>query len=348
MATRLDRLVLLLDTGSTPAIRSTAAQQLGEIQKQHPSELHNLLSRVIVHLSSKEWDTRLAAGQAIEAIAKNVPHWNPIESENDDNNNKSQPLNDNKYSFDNFDISNVIQNAFQHKNLKERLGLGGEFMDVDIFDDIDISGEINNPSSSSSKTKQSTSQKIELNIHLQQQQQQAQPITLPDEMSGLTKCAKPGARILHLYGRLLMEYYERVSGARMHAAYVRPGGVSQDMPLGLMEDIYQWATQFGARVDEVEEVLSANRIWKNRTMDVGLVTAQQALDYSFSGVMLRGSGINWDIRKVQPYDAYDKVEFDVPVGTKGDCYDRFLCRVEEMRQSLRIIHQCLNKMPTGA
>ncbi|CAJ0766577.1 5034_t:CDS:2, partial [Entrophospora sp. SA101] len=179
------RLVLLLDTGSTPAIRSTAAQQLGEIQKQHPSELHNLLSRVIVHLSSKEWDTRLAAGQAIEAIAKNVPHWNPIESENDDNNNKSQPLNDNKYSFDNFDISNVIQNAFQHKNLKERLGLGGEFMDVDIFDDIDISGEINNPSSSSSKTKQSTSQKIELNIHLQQQQQQAQPITLPDEMSGL-------------------------------------------------------------------------------------------------------------------------------------------------------------------
>ncbi|CAJ0752198.1 15832_t:CDS:10 [Entrophospora sp. SA101] len=205
-----DRLVLLLDTGSTPAIRSTAAQQLGEIQKQHPSELHNLLSRVIVHLSSKEWDTRLAAGQAIEAIAKNVPHWNPIESENDDNNNKSQPLNDNKYSFDNFDISNVIQNgktllgsagkeydldlsdldpaqrlAFQHKNLKERLGLGGEFMDVDIFDDIDISGEINNPSSSSSKTKQSTSQKIELNIHLQQQQQQAQPITLPDEMSGL-------------------------------------------------------------------------------------------------------------------------------------------------------------------
>ncbi|CAH1758497.1 10584_t:CDS:2 [Entrophospora sp. SA101] len=146
----------------------------------------------------------------------------------------------------------------------------------------------------------------------------------------------------------LMEYYERVSGARMHAAYVRPGGVSQDMPLGLMEDIYQWATQFGARVDEVEEVLSANRIWKNRTMDVGLVTAQQALDYSFSGVMLRGSGINWDIRKVQPYDAYDKVEFDVPVGTKGDCYDRFLCRVEEMRQSLRIIHQCLNKMPTGA
>ncbi|CAI2168901.1 15973_t:CDS:2 [Funneliformis geosporum] len=145
----------------------------------------------------------------------------------------------------------------------------------------------------------------------------------------------------------LMEFYERVSGARLHAAYVRPGGVAQDMPLGMMEDIYQWATQYGTRVDEVEELLTENRIWKERTVGIGVVTAQQALDYSFSGVMLRGSGIKWDLRKVQPYDAYDKVEFDVPIGSHGDCYDRYLCRVEEMRQSIRIIHQCLNQMPQG-
>ncbi|CAG8652604.1 14306_t:CDS:2 [Ambispora leptoticha] len=146
----------------------------------------------------------------------------------------------------------------------------------------------------------------------------------------------------------LMEFYERVSGARMHAAYVRPGGVAQDMPIGLLEDIYQWATQYASRIDEFEELLTGNRIWKARTIGIGTVTAQEALDYSFSGVMLRGSGIKWDIRKEKPYDAYDRVEFDVPVGTTGDCYDRFLCRTEEMRQSLRIIHQCLNLMPSGA
>ena len=145
----------------------------------------------------------------------------------------------------------------------------------------------------------------------------------------------------------LMEFYERVSGARLHAAYVRPGGVSQDLPMGLMEDIYQWATQFGDRVDETEELLTDNRIWKGRTVGVGVVTAEQALNFSMTGVMLRGSGIPWDIRKVAPYDAYDQVEFDVPVGQNGDCYDRYLCRIEEFRQSLRIIHQCLNKMPSG-
>ena len=133
----------------------------------------------------------------------------------------------------------------------------------------------------------------------------------------------------------------------MHAAYVRPGGVSQDLPLGLLDDIYQWATQFGDRIDETEELLTDNRIWKSRTVDVGVVSAADAINYSFSGVMLRGSGVPWDIRKSQPYDAYDKVEFDVPVGINGDCYDRYLCRMEEIRQSLRIIHQCLNKMPAG-
>ncbi|XP_045210044.2 NADH-ubiquinone oxidoreductase 49 kDa subunit-like isoform X1 [Mercenaria mercenaria] len=145
----------------------------------------------------------------------------------------------------------------------------------------------------------------------------------------------------------ILEFYERASGARMHAAYVRPGGVALDIPLGLMDDIYQFIEQFGQRIDEVDDVLSANRIWKHRTIDVGVISAEDALLYGFSGVMLRGSGIKWDLRKQQPYDAYDKVEFDIPIGTRGDCYDRYLCRMEEMRQSLRIIHQCLNKMPAG-
>ncbi|NXB81498.1 NDUS2 protein, partial [Donacobius atricapilla] len=145
----------------------------------------------------------------------------------------------------------------------------------------------------------------------------------------------------------MFEFYERVSGARMHAAYVRPGGVHQDLPLGLMDDIYEFVKNFSIRIDEVEEMLTNNRIWKNRTVDIGVITAEEALNYGFSGVMLRGSGIRWDLRKTQPYDVYDQVEFDVPIGSRGDCYDRYLCRVEEMRQSLRIILQCLNKMPPG-
>jgi len=145
----------------------------------------------------------------------------------------------------------------------------------------------------------------------------------------------------------MMEFYERVSGARMHAAYVRPGGVSQDLPLGLLDDIYEFSAKFSERLDEVEDVLTSNRIWKQRTIDIGIVTAEEALNYGMSGVMLRGSGIKWDLRKTQPYDAYDKVDFDVPIGVKGDCYDRYLIRLEEMRQSLRIIDQCLNQMPPG-
>ncbi|KAL0952189.1 hypothetical protein HGRIS_008800 [Hohenbuehelia grisea] len=146
----------------------------------------------------------------------------------------------------------------------------------------------------------------------------------------------------------LMEFYERVSGARLHAAYVRPGGVAFDLPHGMLDDIFKWSTQFGSRVDEIEEVVTGNRIWKERTVGVGVVTAKQALDYSFTGVMLRGSGVPWDLRKVAPYDKYDEVEFDVPVGTNGDCYDRYMCRVQEMRESLRIINQCLNKITPGA
>ncbi|CAI9722537.1 NADH-ubiquinone oxidoreductase 49 kDa subunit-like [Octopus vulgaris] len=145
----------------------------------------------------------------------------------------------------------------------------------------------------------------------------------------------------------MMEFYERVSGARMHAAYVRPGGVSQDLPLGLMDDIFDFISKFGERLDEIDALLTENRIWKSRTVDIGIISAEDALNYGCSGVMLRGSGIKWDLRKVQPYDAYDQVEFDIPIGRKGDCYDRYLIRMEEMRQSLNIIHQCLNKMPPG-
>nr|UXG55779.1 NADH dehydrogenase subunit 7 [Phytophthora cinnamomi]WRY73314.1 NADH dehydrogenase subunit 7 [Phytophthora cinnamomi]WRY73354.1 NADH dehydrogenase subunit 7 [Phytophthora cinnamomi]WRY73434.1 NADH dehydrogenase subunit 7 [Phytophthora cinnamomi]WRY73474.1 NADH dehydrogenase subunit 7 [Phytophthora cinnamomi] len=145
----------------------------------------------------------------------------------------------------------------------------------------------------------------------------------------------------------LMEFYERVSGARMHAAYFRPGGVNQDLPKGLLNDIYIFCDQFNTRLDEIEEMLTNNRIWKQRLVDIGIVSAKDALNLGFSGVMLRGSGISWDLRKTQPYEVYNQLEFDIPVGTNGDCYDRYLIRIEEMRQSIRIILQVLNKIPTG-
>lgn len=142
----------------------------------------------------------------------------------------------------------------------------------------------------------------------------------------------------------LMEFYERVSGARMHAAYFRPGGVAFDLPLGLCEDIYKFAIQFSSRIDELEELLTENRIWKQRLVDVGVITLEQALDWGLTGPLLRSTGYAWDLRKVQPYDTYSEIEFDVIVGKKGDCYDRYCIRVEEMRQSLKIILQCLNKI----
>jgi NADH dehydrogenase (ubiquinone) Fe-S protein 2 len=145
----------------------------------------------------------------------------------------------------------------------------------------------------------------------------------------------------------LMEFYERVSGARMHAAYIRPGGVSQDVPLGLLDDIHAFINQFGSRVDEIEELLTENRIWKQRLVDIGKVSSRDALGWGFSGVMLRGSGVKWDLRKTQPYEIYSKLDFDVPTGRNGDCYDRYLIRIEEMRQSIRIIDQCLATMPFG-
>ena len=145
----------------------------------------------------------------------------------------------------------------------------------------------------------------------------------------------------------LMEFYERVSGARMHAAFIRPGGISQDIPLGLLDDIFLFVEQFGIRLDEIEEMLTSNRIWKQRLINIGIVTFKDALNYGFSGVMLRGSGIKWDLRKQQSYEIYSKIDFDICVGKYGDCYDRYLVRINEMRQSLLIIKQCLDNLPLG-
>jgi NADH dehydrogenase (ubiquinone) Fe-S protein 2 len=145
----------------------------------------------------------------------------------------------------------------------------------------------------------------------------------------------------------LMEFYERVSGARMHAAYIRPGGVSSDLPIGLLDDIFIFCEQFLYRLDEIEEMLTGNRIWKERLVDIGIVSALKALEWGFSGVMLRGSGIPWDLRKNQPYEIYSDIDFSVIVGNSGDCYDRYKIRLEEMRQSLLIIQYCLKNIPKG-
>jgi len=145
----------------------------------------------------------------------------------------------------------------------------------------------------------------------------------------------------------LMEFYERVSGARMHAAYIRPGGVSQDVSIGLLDDIYIFAEQFSNRIDEMEEMLTTNRIWKQRLINVGVVSSEEALNWGFSGILLRGSGLKWDLRKHQPYEVYDKMSFKIFTGSQGDCYDRYLLRVLEMRESLSIIFQCLNQLPNG-
>lgn len=145
----------------------------------------------------------------------------------------------------------------------------------------------------------------------------------------------------------LMEFYERVSGARMHAAYFRPGGVSQDLPRGLTEDILTFIEEFPAKLRDVESLLTENRIFRQRTVDIGVVTAAEAMDLGFSGPMIRGSGVAWDLRKSQPYDVYDEMEFDVIVGKNGDCFDRYLIRVQEMYQSLRIMKQAIEKMPEG-
>jgi NADH dehydrogenase (ubiquinone) Fe-S protein 2 len=145
----------------------------------------------------------------------------------------------------------------------------------------------------------------------------------------------------------LMEFYERVAGARMHSAYFRPGGVNTDLPYGLITDIYYFMTQFNLRLLEIEEMLTENRIWKQRLINVGVITAKDCCDWGFSGVMLRGSGSNWDLRKSQPYEIYNLTPFQVFVGNNGDCYDRYLVRIFEMKESLKIIEYCLNNIPFG-
>ncbi len=145
----------------------------------------------------------------------------------------------------------------------------------------------------------------------------------------------------------LMGFYERVSGSRLHANYFRPGGVHQDLPRGLIEDIAKFCSDFPKIIDDLETLLTDNRIFKQRNVDIGIVSKQDALDYSFSGVMLRGSGVAWDLRKSQPYECYKELDFKIPIGKNGDCYDRYLCRIEEMRESVNIINQCIVKIPKG-
>ncbi|WP_194966466.1 NADH-quinone oxidoreductase subunit D [Rickettsia endosymbiont of Cardiosporidium cionae] len=145
----------------------------------------------------------------------------------------------------------------------------------------------------------------------------------------------------------IMEFYEAVSGSRMHANYFRPGGVAADLPAGILDDIDEFAKKFVKKLSDVENLLTNNRIWKQRLVDIGIVTAKEAMEWSFSGPMLRGSGIGWDIRKSNPYEIYSELDFEVPIGKNGDCYDRYNVRVAEMYQSIKIIHQCIDKMPDG-
>ena len=166
-----------------------------------------------------------------------------------------------------------------------------------------------------------------------------------------TQALDVGALTPSLWGfeerETLMTFYERVSGSRLHANYFRPGGVHQDLPRGLSDDIISFCNSFPEVLDDLETLLTDNRIFKQRNVDIGIVTKHEALDHSFSGVMLRGSGVPWDLRKSQPYECYQDFDFKIPVGKNGDCYDRYLCRMEEMRESVKIIKDCIKKMPTG-
>ncbi len=142
----------------------------------------------------------------------------------------------------------------------------------------------------------------------------------------------------------LMIFYERACGARLHAAYFRPGGVHQDLPPELLDDIETWAHEFPKVLDDIDGLLTENRIFKQRNADIGVVNEQEILDWAYSGVMVRGSGLAWDLRRAQPYECYDEFDFKIPVGKNGDCYDRYLCRMAEMRESVKIILQCLGKL----
>ena len=145
----------------------------------------------------------------------------------------------------------------------------------------------------------------------------------------------------------LMVFYERASGSRMHAAYFRPGGVHQDLPPQLVQDLKDWCDQFPQKLKDIETLLTDNRIFKQRNVDIGIVSKQDCMDWGFTGVLIRGSGIPWDLRRSQPYSVYDELDFKIPLGKNGDCYDRYLCRVEEMYESVKIMRQCLDMMPEG-
>ena len=142
----------------------------------------------------------------------------------------------------------------------------------------------------------------------------------------------------------LMIFYERASGARMHAKYFRIGGVHQDLPPELIDDIYNWCDPFLKTLDDLEGLLTGNRIFKQRNVDIGVVSLDDGFDWGFSGVMVRGSGAAWDLRKAQPYECYSEMEFDIPIGKNGDCYDRYLIRMQEMRESVKIMRQCCDKL----
>ena len=146
----------------------------------------------------------------------------------------------------------------------------------------------------------------------------------------------------------LMEFHEAASGARLHANYFRPGGVAKDLPAGLEARIAAWAETFPKFIDDLEELLTNNRIWKQRTVDIGVMDAKQALAWGFTGPCLRASGVPWDLRRSQPYDKYAEVDFKIPIGRHGDCYDRYLMRLAEMRESVKIIQQCLGRMQPGS
>ncbi len=145
----------------------------------------------------------------------------------------------------------------------------------------------------------------------------------------------------------LMEYCERASGARLHMAYFRPGGVAADIPDSLVDDIAAWCESYPAMIDDLESLLTENRIFKQRTVDIGVMTVEQCYDWGFTGPNLRASGVPWDLRRAQPYDVYDELDFEIPVGKHGDCYDRYLVRMYEMRESVKIMKQCIEQMPAG-
>ena len=145
---------------------------------------------------------------------------------------------------------------------------------------------------------------------------------------------------------IMMEFYERVSGSRLHSAYFRPGGVHRDLPDGLLADIENFCKRFPSHIDDLEKLIEKNRIFRQRSVDIGKISVEKALEWGFTGPCLRASGLNWDLRKKQSYDCYDELDFKVPTGTNGDCFERFLVRIEEMRQSLSIILQCIKNMPS--